>query len=216
MTKELRRQKKTALALAIAQGQSVALWASVNHVPRSTAYRWTGQPEVRATAESRRRRARECALRRMATRVYRASYQVATLAECAESESVRLRALRSIVSRASAMSIPSIRLRRIAKRHNVEDPPVADSPPPVGGETSEEKVERRRPRAVPARRDSLHRSPLTAHRSPLTTHHSPVWPRSPVDIRSKNPKKAPFCLIFSRAQDAFRVSERAPHPVSPS
>jgi hypothetical protein len=53
MTKELRQKTKTQLALAIAQGRSVALWASDNQVPRSTAYRWASQPELRATVESR-------------------------------------------------------------------------------------------------------------------------------------------------------------------
>jgi hypothetical protein len=82
----------------------VALWARDNQVPRSTAYRWASQPGVQAAAESRRRRARNCALGRMASRAYRVSYEVATLAECAESESVRLRALRSIFSGAIATS----------------------------------------------------------------------------------------------------------------
>jgi hypothetical protein len=98
MTKEVRQQKKTALASALAQGRSVAWWARANHVPRSTAYRWAGAPEVQAAAESRRRRARTCALRRMASRAYWASYQVARLAESAECEFVKLRALRSIIS----------------------------------------------------------------------------------------------------------------------
>ncbi len=39
------------------------------------------------------------------------------------------------------------------------------SPPPVGGERSEEKVERRRPRAAGVA-GSLHHSPLTTHHSP--------------------------------------------------
>jgi hypothetical protein len=114
MTKELRQERKTALALAIAQGRSVALWARDNHVPRSTAYRWAGQPEVRATAESSRRRVRNRALGRMARRAYRASYQVATLAESAESESVRLRALQSIFSGAIAMSKLPVLKRRMS------------------------------------------------------------------------------------------------------
>jgi hypothetical protein len=110
MTNELRQERKTALAGAIAQGRSVALWARDNHVPRSTAYRPARQPEVRATAESSRRRARKCAVGRMARQAYRASYELATLAECAESEPVRLGALRSIFSGAIAMSkLPTMR-----------------------------------------------------------------------------------------------------------
>jgi hypothetical protein len=114
MTKELPQERKAGLALAIAQGRSVAVWARDNHVPRSTAYRWAGQPEVRASAESRRRRARNRALGRMARRGYCASYGVATLAECAGSESVRLRALRSIFSGAIAMSKFRVLKRRMS------------------------------------------------------------------------------------------------------
>ena len=113
MTKELRRKTKIQLALAIAQGTSVAVWVRDNQVPRSTAYRWASQPEVRAAAESRRRRS-ESALGRMASRAYRASYEVATLAECAESESVRLRALRSIFSGAIPMSKFAVLKRRMS------------------------------------------------------------------------------------------------------
>ena len=56
MTKELRQKTKTQLALAIAQGRSVALWARDNQVPRSTAYDWAGEPGVRRTVEACRRR----------------------------------------------------------------------------------------------------------------------------------------------------------------
>jgi hypothetical protein len=114
MTRELRHKTKIQLALAIAQGRSVALWARDNRVPRSTAYRWASQPEVRAAAESRRRRARKGALARMAGRAYWASYKVATLAEGAGSESVRLRALRSIVSGAIATSEFAVLKRRMS------------------------------------------------------------------------------------------------------
>ena len=105
MTKELRHQRKAGLALAIAQGRSVALWAHDNDVPRSTAYRWACQPDVRASAESCHRRAQDRALGRMANRAYWAGYRVATLARDAESEAVRLRALRSVLSGANAMSM---------------------------------------------------------------------------------------------------------------
>jgi hypothetical protein len=114
MTRELRQKTKIQLAIAIAQGRSVALWARDNQVPRSTAYRWASQPEVRAAAESRRRRARNCALGRMASRAYRASCEVAALAECAESESLRLRALRSIFSGANATSKFAVLKRRMS------------------------------------------------------------------------------------------------------
>jgi hypothetical protein len=114
MTRELRQETKIQLAFAIAQGRSVALWARDSHVPRSTAYRWASQPDVRAAAESRRRRARKGALGRIASRAYWASYEVATLAECAESKSVTLRALRLIVSGAIATSQFAVVKRRMS------------------------------------------------------------------------------------------------------
>ena len=114
MTKVLREKRKTGLALAIAQGRSVVLWARDNHVPRSAAYCWAGQPEVRATAESCRRRARNRALGRLANRAYWTSYQIATLARDAESASVKLRALRSILAGANAMSELPVLKRRMA------------------------------------------------------------------------------------------------------
>jgi hypothetical protein len=106
MTKELRQEKKTQLALAIAQGRSVALWARDNHVPRSTACRWASQPEVRAAAETCRRRARDRALGRMARQAYWESYRIAKLARVAESEPVKLQALRSILS--DAVDVPKL------------------------------------------------------------------------------------------------------------
>jgi hypothetical protein len=77
------------------------------------AYRCAGQPEVGASAESSRR-ARNRALGRMARRAYCASYRVAALAECAESESARLRALRSIFSGAIATSKLPVLKRRMS------------------------------------------------------------------------------------------------------
>jgi hypothetical protein len=88
MTKELRHQRKAGLALAIAQGRSVAFRAHDNEVPRSTADRWACQPDVRARAESYRRRAQDRALGGMANRAYWKCYRVATLVRDAESESV--------------------------------------------------------------------------------------------------------------------------------
>jgi hypothetical protein len=114
MTKELRDQKQGGLVRAIAQGRSVALWARDNDVPRSTAYRWACQPQVRASAESCRRLAQDSALGKTANRAYWTCYRVATFARDAESESVRLRALRSVLSGANAMTKLPVLSRRLA------------------------------------------------------------------------------------------------------
>ena len=161
MTKQLRHQKMAGLAQAIAQGRSVALWASDNDVPRSTAYRWACQPEVRASVESCRRRIQDRALRRMANRAYGECYRVATLAGDAESEFVRLRALRSVLSGANAMSrFPDLKRRLAAINEELHEP---------------------------AENAGFARS--------QNTEGKPVPPPSVQTL--ENPKKAPFCLIFS-------------------
>jgi hypothetical protein len=114
MSEKLSDGRKTQLALAIAQGKTVALWARDNHVPRSTAFRWASQREVRATVELCRRRSRDRALGRMVRRVNRASDQLAGLAGVAESEWVKLRALRSIFCDVVAVSKLSDLERRMA------------------------------------------------------------------------------------------------------
>jgi hypothetical protein len=114
MTTEFPLELEIQLAFAIAEGKSVAVWARENHVPRSTAYRWAGKPDLRASVESCRRRARDCALRRIARRARSASDQIAKLAAGAGSESVRLRALRSSLADAITVSKLSDLKRRIA------------------------------------------------------------------------------------------------------
>jgi hypothetical protein len=97
-------QKKTQLALAIAQGASVVAWARANEVPKRTAFRWASEPMVRAAAESCRRRAVDQAVGRMARRATWAADQIAKLGKDAVSESVRLAALRAILSDMMAVS----------------------------------------------------------------------------------------------------------------
>ena len=114
MTKELLQEKKTQLALAIAQGKSVALWASENLVPQEhgipVGRPARGQVHSRVSPPARRNRA----LGRMATRDYWESYRIAKLARVAESEPVKLEALRSILSDAVAVSDLSHLKRRVA------------------------------------------------------------------------------------------------------
>ncbi len=101
---EIPLSKQDQLALAIARGTSVTLWARANQVPRRTAYRWASDPKVRDVVETCRRRARDRAIGRMARRATWASDQIAILATAAESESLKLRALRSIFSDVVAVS----------------------------------------------------------------------------------------------------------------
>ena len=90
--------------LAIANGTSVAGWARGNSVPERTAYRWSRELKVRAAVESCRRRAVDRAVGRMAKRITWATDGIAKLAKSADSESVKLAALRAILSDMMAVS----------------------------------------------------------------------------------------------------------------
>ena len=98
MTGESANSQKMLLAVAIAEGTSVATWASSNGVPERTAYRWAAAPEVRSETESIRRRALDEAIGRLAKRATWAVDGIVQLGENAASESVRLSALRAVMS----------------------------------------------------------------------------------------------------------------------
>jgi len=119
---ELPQKQKTQLALALAQGVTVAAWARGNRVPRRTAYRWAADPNVRATAESCRRHALDRAVGRMATRATWAVDQIVALGASAESESVKLRALRAVLSdmmKVSEFSALEVRMTEIEEELRV-------------------------------------------------------------------------------------------------
>jgi hypothetical protein len=96
--------QKTELALAIASGKSVAMWARGHDVPKRTAYRWARDPKIRTAVEACRRRALDRAVGRMGRQVTWAADGIAKLAKSAESESVKLAALRAIFSSMMAVS----------------------------------------------------------------------------------------------------------------
>jgi hypothetical protein len=98
MTGESANSQKILLATAIAQGATIAKWAEDNDVGERTAYRWAKEPEVRAEVESIRRRALDQAIGLMAERAAWAVKGILTLGENAKSESVRLSALRAVMS----------------------------------------------------------------------------------------------------------------------
>ena len=104
MTGESANSQKMLLAVAIAEGTAVAKWASSNDVPERTAYRWAAEPEVRAEVESIRRRSLDEAIGRLAKRATWAVDGIVELGENAASESVRLSALRAVMSDFIAVS----------------------------------------------------------------------------------------------------------------
>jgi hypothetical protein len=115
MTNDERTDLKHTLAAAVAEGKSAARWASANGVAERTAQRWAAEPEVRALVESHRRGILDLAVGRMSRRVAWATEQIARLARHARSESVRLAALRSIMTDMMAVSEFSGLEERIAR-----------------------------------------------------------------------------------------------------
>ena len=104
MTAESANSQKMLLAAAIAEGTPIAKWASSNEVPERTAYRWAAEHEVRSEIESIRRRALDEAIGRMAKRATWAVDGIVELGGSAASESVRLSALRAVMSEFIAVS----------------------------------------------------------------------------------------------------------------
>jgi hypothetical protein len=92
------------LAMAIAQGKSIAGWARQNGVPRRTAQRWATEPDVRRQVEDWRRCVLDRALGYMAGRSMWAVRGITKLGDEAESESIQLRARRAILQDQIAVS----------------------------------------------------------------------------------------------------------------
>ncbi len=115
MSKEKRRGLKTELILAMAAGNPVAEWARANGVAERTAQRWASEHEVRAEVDAIRRSVIDEAVGRLSQRAGWAADAIGTLAEHAKSESVRLTALRSILSDVISVTHFAGLERRIAK-----------------------------------------------------------------------------------------------------
>ena len=98
MPREFLKIRKTHRAVALAQGVSVQAWARANEVPGSTASPWASDPEVCHLVESIQRRVADRAIRGLSRRATRAASAILELAESAESESVRLKALQTVLA----------------------------------------------------------------------------------------------------------------------
>jgi hypothetical protein len=104
MTAESTNSQKLLLAASIAQGTPIATWAAENGVPERTAYRWAADSEVRSETESIRRRALDAAIGQLAKNATWAVQGILELGDRAASESVRLSALRAVMSDLIAVS----------------------------------------------------------------------------------------------------------------
>jgi hypothetical protein len=104
MESEHRKCTKRQLALALARGISPGKWARENEFSKNTAYRWAKEPEVRKAVETIRRRMTDQAVGRLSRHSTWAADGIVDIAKTAESDSVRLRAFRSILSDMMAVS----------------------------------------------------------------------------------------------------------------
>jgi hypothetical protein len=92
------RLQKIHLALAIAEGESIAAWAQQNGVSERTAFSWAKDPKVRREVEACRRRVVNQAIGRLTGMARNAVDGIAHLGKGADSESVQLRAWRAILA----------------------------------------------------------------------------------------------------------------------
>ena len=90
--------KQDRLALALVAGKTIRDWAQENGVPERTAYRWASEPEVRRQIQDWRRAAIDNTLRFMAERSAAALDRIEELGKVADSDAVRLKANRSLVT----------------------------------------------------------------------------------------------------------------------
>jgi hypothetical protein len=104
MEKEVRRHQKIHLALAIAEGESIAAWAQQNGVSERTAFYWAKDPKVRREVDACRRRVVNQAIGQLTGMAMNAVDGIAHLAQGAESESVQLRAWRAVLADQIAVS----------------------------------------------------------------------------------------------------------------
>jgi Homeodomain-like domain len=104
MAEAERKSKKAQMAHALAKGMSVAAWARAHDVPKRTAYRWSKDPKIRKAVEAYRRRSIDRAVSQLANRASWVVGKITTLAGTAVSESVRLKALRGMLSDMMAVS----------------------------------------------------------------------------------------------------------------
>jgi hypothetical protein len=97
MSEELPPILRDGLALAVARGNRISAWARQHDVPRSTAYRWAKDPELRRQVHELRRRFIDQALGSMASHSKQAVKAILELSQNAKSELVKLQALRSVL-----------------------------------------------------------------------------------------------------------------------
>ena len=104
MSKRNNQDQKADLALAMATGHAVIVWARDHNVPERTAYTWSRSPEVLHQVEAIRREAIDRAIGRLSDRATAAAERIGHLATEAASEAVQLQAARAVLADLMGMS----------------------------------------------------------------------------------------------------------------
>jgi hypothetical protein len=104
MSEEKRQNHKTQLARAVANGQSVAEWSRQSGVAERTAYRWAKEAKFKSAVNSHRRKAIDQSLGRLTDKLASATDAIVNLSQTAQSESVRLAAIKAMVASVVAIS----------------------------------------------------------------------------------------------------------------
>ena len=86
------------LAEPMTRGVQIRSWVKRNGVPERTAYRWAADPKVRIEVQAARRRMFDRAAGPMTSRCQFAVSRISTVASDAESETVQLNALKTILT----------------------------------------------------------------------------------------------------------------------
>jgi hypothetical protein len=104
MSEEPLQPNKLQLAVALAHGTSISAWARANGVPKQTAHRWAHEPEIRAEIAAFRRSAIDRAVGVFSRRAGWAANGICKMAGGAESEAVKLRALKAVLGELMSVS----------------------------------------------------------------------------------------------------------------
>jgi hypothetical protein len=104
MIEETEQGSNDELAVAIARGVAIAAWARAKKVPRTTAFRWAEEPDVRKAVQDCRRRIVDQAIGRITKVTNQAADTIANLCTQGDSHAVRLRAAQAVFSEMIAVS----------------------------------------------------------------------------------------------------------------
>jgi hypothetical protein len=98
MSEEPVKGSKDQLAIVIGRGASIVAWARANEVPKTTAFRWAKDPDVKKEALSYRRRVLDRVVGRMTKFSDDAVDTMRRISKDGDTDAVQLKAARALIS----------------------------------------------------------------------------------------------------------------------